>query len=203
MNRPELTEPSSKDQLSEVLSEFARTMLTDFPIQGILDRLVRRTVEIMPITGAGVTLISEKSRPRYVAASDKGALLFEQIQSQLDEGPCLMAFKTGESVAIPDLTAELRFPRFVPSVLEAGLAAAFTFPLHHGDSPLGALDLYRDSPGPLSDHDMGVAGTLADVASAYLVNAQARSDLLDSSDRVVDGRTARRTHRTPQPSASA
>lgn len=31
-----------KGQLSEVLSEFARTMLTDFPIQGILDQLVRR-----------------------------------------------------------------------------------------------------------------------------------------------------------------
>jgi hypothetical protein len=36
-----------------VLSEFARTMLKDFPIQGILDHLVRRIVEIMPVSAAG------------------------------------------------------------------------------------------------------------------------------------------------------
>ena len=43
----------NEEQLSGVLSEFARTMLTDFPIQRILDRLVERIVEILPITGAG------------------------------------------------------------------------------------------------------------------------------------------------------
>ena len=44
-------------QLSDVLSEFARTMLTDFPIQGILDQLVKRIVDVLPISSAGVTLI--------------------------------------------------------------------------------------------------------------------------------------------------
>ena len=44
-------------QLSEVLSEFARTMVTDFPIQSILDRLVERIVDIIPVTAAAVTLI--------------------------------------------------------------------------------------------------------------------------------------------------
>ncbi|MCU1287738.1 MAG: hypothetical protein JWO13_4088, partial [Acidobacteriales bacterium] len=34
----------SEQQLSDVLSEFARTMVTDFPIQGILDHLVLRIV---------------------------------------------------------------------------------------------------------------------------------------------------------------
>jgi hypothetical protein len=52
------------EELSDVLSEFARTMVTDFPIQGILDHLVQRIVDIMPITGAGVTLISPGSGPR-------------------------------------------------------------------------------------------------------------------------------------------
>ena len=70
-----------------------------------------------------------------------------------------------------------RFTVFVPRALEAGLGAVFTFPLHHGDERLGALDLYRDTPGALSDADMVTAQTLADVAAAYLVNAQARADL--------------------------
>ena len=37
-------------RLSDVLSEFARTLVTDFPIQAILDQLVERIVEVLPIT---------------------------------------------------------------------------------------------------------------------------------------------------------
>jgi hypothetical protein len=74
------------EQLSDVLREFARTMLTDFPIQRILDHLVTRIVDIMPVTAAGVTVISADAGPRYVAASDQLALRYEKLQSELSEG---------------------------------------------------------------------------------------------------------------------
>ena len=86
-----------KEELADVLSEFARTMVTDFPIQGILDHLVKRIVDIMPITAAGVTLISSGLEPRYVAASNASALRYEKLQSKLGEGPCLAAYHTGEA----------------------------------------------------------------------------------------------------------
>jgi diguanylate cyclase (GGDEF)-like protein len=168
--------------LSDVLSEFARTMLTDFPVQGILDRLVKRIVDVMPITGAGVTLISAELDPRYIAASTEAALRFEELQSELGEGPCLAAYLTGEAISVPDLSSTEWFPTFSPRAAEAGLAAVFAFPLHHADLQLGALDLYRDTTGPLSPDSMTAAQTLADVASAYLISAQARADLRTSSD---------------------
>ena len=174
--------PTEK-QLSNVLSEFARTMLTDFPIQGILDRLVQRIVEILPITAAGVSLISPNMAPRYVAASNDSALRYEELQSELGEGPCLVAYQTGMAVAVPDLSVELRFPQFTEQALAAGMMAVFTFPLHHDEEQLGALDLYRDTPGALDKAQMEGAQTLADVVAAYLINAQARADLKDSSDR--------------------
>ncbi len=178
---------TSTDELSEVLSEFARTMVTDFPIQDILDRLVSRIVEIMPITAAGVTLISPSLRPRYVAASSQAALRFERLQTELREGPCLVAFGSGEAIASPDLGEDERFPRFAPAAVDAGLRAVFTFPLRHGDQrPLGALDLYRDAPGPMSADAMRTAQTLADVAAAYLINAQTRDDLEEASVRSRD-----------------
>lgn len=52
-----------EDTLSSVLSEFARTLITDFPIQGILDHLVDRIVDVLAVTGAGVTLISPGMAP--------------------------------------------------------------------------------------------------------------------------------------------
>ncbi|MDQ1428794.1 MAG: hypothetical protein QOK39_2270, partial [Acidimicrobiaceae bacterium] len=174
---------SSDDELSDVLGDFARTMLTDFPIQAILDQLVTRIVDVLPITAAGVTLISPGAYPRYVAASDESALRFEELQTELGEGPCLAAYQTGEAVAVADLRDESRFPNFAPRAVEAGLVAVFTFPLRHGEEQMGALDLYRNVPGLLDASAMDAAQTLADVAAAYLLNARARDDLQDALHR--------------------
>jgi diguanylate cyclase (GGDEF)-like protein len=173
----------SELQLSDVLSEFARTMLTDFPIQGILDHLVTRIVDVLPITAAGVTLITADLDPRYIAASDESALRYEKLQTEMGEGPCLAAYQSGDAIAVADLRSDLQFPRFTPRALAAGLAAVFTFPLHSGGDRLGALDLYRDTPGALDGRAMAASQTLADVTSAYLLNAQARSDLREASER--------------------
>ena len=171
---------TTEKQLSGVLSEFARTMLTDFPIQAILDHLVLRIVDVLPVTAAGVTLISPNTDPEYVAASNESALAYEQLQTEMGEGPCLEAYETGKAVSVPDLQEEVRFPTFTAQALRAGLRAVFTFPLLHDGEPLGALDLYRDTPGPLDEPELEAAQTLADVAAAYLINAQARADLRDS-----------------------
>jgi diguanylate cyclase (GGDEF)-like protein len=168
--------------LSSVLIDFASTMATDFPIQSILNRLVERIVEVLPIDAAGVTLISSGSAPHYIAASNESALKFEHLQTEIEQGPCLAAFESGVAVTIPDLRLDNRFPQFGPHAVSAGLAAVFAFPLRHIGGRLGALDLYRKTPGPLSDSDVAAAQTLADVAAAYLVNAQGREDTRMVSD---------------------
>jgi diguanylate cyclase (GGDEF)-like protein len=174
-------------QLSSVLREFAFTIATDFSIESILDHLVGRIVSILPITSAGVTLIDSSRDPHYVAASDDSALRYEQLQSELGEGPCLLAFESGKPVEVDDLrdpAAEERFPRFAPEAVRAGLGAVFTFPLNHGEERLGALDLYRETPGALDPEASAAAQTLADVAAAYLLNARARQEADNSSDQL-------------------
>lgn len=173
----------SEDRLADVLSEFARTMLSETPIQEILDRLVERIVEVTPITAAAVTLISSGGSPRYVAASNGSAMKFECLQSNLGQGPCLAAYQSGDVVVVPDLSADDRFPKFRHRLLDEGLAAAFAFPLTSGDHQLGALALYRDTPGALDLGTMKAAQTLADVTAAYLRNAATRADLRVSLER--------------------
>jgi len=164
-------------QLLSVLGELARTLGTPFELQDVLDHLTQRIVEVLPISAAGVTLIVSGARPQYIAASDDSALRFERLQSELDEGPCLMSCRTGEAVSVPDLREDHRFPRFGPMAVAEGLVAVFAIPLRYGSERLGALDLYRTSAGPLEAEAMSAAQTLADVAAAYLLNAWARVEL--------------------------
>jgi diguanylate cyclase (GGDEF)-like protein len=171
-------------RLVTVLSEFASTLATDFSITSILDHVVRQITGILPVTSAGITLIEPHEDPRYVAASDAAALRFEELQSALGEGPCLLAYQSGTSVAVPDLGVEHRFPQFSPAAVASGLKAVFTFPLNHGSLRLGALDLYRDSMGLLNVDAMKVAQTLADVAAAYILNARAREEAHANSEEL-------------------
>jgi diguanylate cyclase (GGDEF)-like protein len=67
--------------------------------------------------------------------------------------------------------------------LETGVGAAFSFPLRHDNHKLGTLLLYLDRPGALDVATMEAAQTLADVAASYVVNAQTRDVLRDTSDR--------------------
>jgi diguanylate cyclase (GGDEF)-like protein len=171
-----------QDKLALVLSEFARTLATEFPIQSILDHLVDRIVEVLPITAAGVTLITEGAAPRFISASNKAALRFEKLQTKIGEGPCTAAYETGEAISAPNLAEDDRFPRFARAAVAGGLRAVFAFPLRSTTGRLGALDLYRDTPGDLDADDMAAAQTLADVASAYLLNARAREVARTTSD---------------------
>ena len=89
----------SEGRLADILSEFARTMLTDFPIQRILDHLVERIVELMPVDAAGVTLISPGGSPRYISASNGTAMAYERLQTDLGQGPCMDAYASGSRYA--------------------------------------------------------------------------------------------------------
>jgi diguanylate cyclase (GGDEF)-like protein len=170
-------------KFSAVLSEFAATLASDFPLNAILDHLVERIVDLLPISAAGFTLISTVEAPRYIAASDESARCFEQLQTDLDQGPCIAAYDSGSPVLIPDLRVAEGYASFAPAAVAAGLLAVFAFPLVHGGGRFGALDLYRGSPGGLSTREIEVAATLANVASAYLMNARARDRAQRASDQ--------------------
>ena len=119
-----------------------------------------------------------------MAASDADALRYERLQTDMGEGPCVLAYESGERVSVPDLTLDTRFPRFAPAAVEAGLAAVFTFPLQQGDRQLGALDLYRETVGNLDPEGVEAARTLASVAVAYLLNAWAREAASANADQL-------------------
>ena len=162
--------------LSAVLIEFAQTMVTDFSIQDILDGFVHRIPDVLPVTGAGVTLMTADMVPDYVAASDGTALAYERLQTELRQGPCRASVKGDRAVAVPDLHINSDYPLFAPAAIAAGLGAVFAFPLRCGDHRIGALDLYRDTPGCLDEHDMATAQVLADVVSSYLTNAHSKQE---------------------------
>jgi GAF domain-containing protein len=139
------------------------------------ERLCRVCTETIGISGAALSLISESYRETIGASNDVAARI-EELQLTLGEGPCVDASTSGEPLFAPDLiraSALARWPGFAPAAVAAGVKAVFGFPLAVGAVRVGALDLYRDTPGELDDDEVTDALLLADMATAAVLNAQA------------------------------
>jgi hypothetical protein len=110
-----------------------------------------------------------------LCTTDEVSKLLEDLQYTLGEGPCVDAYQQDTAVAEPDLAdpATRRWPAFTPPALRAGVRAVFGFPLRVGTVHLGALNLYRDSPGPLSGDQHADALVVANVAARWVLEAQA------------------------------
>ena len=137
--------------------------------------LCRRCVDALPVSGVGMALMTDGDHQGVVAATDRPSRAMEDLQFALGEGPCLDASREGRPVLLPDLAGSAgRWPGFVPAVLSAGIAAVFALPLQVGGIRLGVLDLYRETPGSLSDGDLALALMYADAATVVLLHLQSQ-----------------------------
>jgi hypothetical protein len=100
----------------------------------VVDTLCAASVEALPVGGAGLALMTATGHGGTVAATDGPAMVMENLQYTLGEGPCMDAFRDGRPVLHSDLasTGMSRWPGFVPAALEAEIAAMFAFPLQVG-----------------------------------------------------------------------
>ncbi len=131
--------------------------------------------EIVGVSGAGVMLMSGDIPRGSLCTTDEVSHLIEDLQYTLGEGPCIDAHRQDQVVLEPNLANPVarRWPAFSPQVLEAGAKAVFGFPLRVGTARLGALNLYRTVPGPLTGDQHADAMVIADVTARWVVEAQA------------------------------
>ena len=110
-----------------------------------------------------------------LCATDTVSRKIEDLQYTLGEGPCVEAHELNRVVAEPDLSTAPggRWPAFTPAAIEAGARAVFAFPMRLGAVRIGALDLYRDRPGALSDDQHADGLVMADVAARWVLDVQA------------------------------
>jgi hypothetical protein len=138
-------------------------------------RLCEVCAEMTDTSGAGIMLIADGTSRGSICTSNSVSEVIEELQFTLGEGPCIDACREGRPILEPDLAspARQRWVAFAPPAIAAGARAVFGFPVRVGAAHLGALNLYRDRPGPLTDDQHADALVLADVAAELVLLLQA------------------------------
>ncbi|MEU5523834.1 GAF and ANTAR domain-containing protein [Streptomyces sp. NPDC047860] len=135
-------------------------------------RLCAAAVTLLPVDGASVSLRGD-AMPVHLAASGPRAARLAQLQATLGDGPCCHVLVTGAPVLVRDLAADdcaHRWPVFAQQALGAGVRAVYALPLGIAGVCVGTLDLYRDTPGALTDRQLRTARLVAGVMTGALTD---------------------------------
>jgi GAF domain-containing protein len=177
--------------MAEVLARFALTLVGQYSLDEVMGQLGADVGRILGAAGAGVMLGDDQGRLHFVTTSDGVLDSLEALQVELDEGPCLMAFRTGKPVIAADLSDDDRFPTFGPRAVACGMRAVHSFPMSLDGTAVGALNLYSDEPGGLGEGQAEAGRTFANVATAFLLHArdlQQREVFTDDLQRALSSR---------------
>ena len=151
-------------------------------------RICQLCVRVLEVSGAGVSMVTSGGSRVPVCATDDTAMCVEELQLTLGEGPCVDAVHSGTPVLVHDLTepddlSVERWPAFMKGAEAAGVRAVFAFPLRIGALRIGAMDLYRDTPGELTTSDLSAALMAADATALALLTLDTDRFDLAGDDR--------------------
>jgi GAF domain-containing protein len=160
------------DELAGVFARMSGLLLSEETAATALDLLGALAHETVPgSSGAGVSLI-ENGRRTSAGSTDERVREADNLQYELDEGPCLTATATRELVAIEDLSHERRWPLWASAVRPLGLRAALSTPLVAGNGTFGAIKVYADRPHAFDERSRQLLVLFSAQAALLVANVQ-------------------------------
>jgi GAF domain-containing protein len=183
------------EELVGAFVELADTLVDDFDVVDLLQRLTSQCVDLLGAAAAGLLLADDKHGLEIAVTSSERARLLELYQLQSSEGPCLDCFRAGEPVSVTDLAAAgSRWPRFAPTAAAAGYTSVYAVPMRVRDEVVGALNLFGAATrSDIAQDDLPVAQALTDVATIALMQgklARRREVLNEQLQAALDSRVA-------------
>ena len=183
---------SREQELANTFVMLADSLVEDYDIVDLLDRLAAACVRLLDVAAAGLLLNDLQGHLAVVASSSEETRLLEIFQLQNDQGPCLDCVRTGAAVVSGDLDADrVRWPLFASFALEAGFRSVAALPLRLREQTIGGLNLFGRRAGPVSPEDQRLAQALADVATIGILqqrSAQRTTMLAEHLQRALNSR---------------
>ena len=182
---------STGEPISQRLGEL---VLTSSHVEEFLQELVAEAATQLSADGqqvsCSVTLVRRK-KAATVASSDERARAMDEVQYAFNDGPCLSAIRYGDTVHVPDLHCETRWPEYLAVVNQGSLESVLAVPFAVHAEGKAALNLYSDGKDVFSSEAVASAEKFAKEASVSLRLALRIAQLADARDDLVAAMSSR------------
>lgn len=161
--------------LARVLGDLAVQLQSHLDAESTLHEIVESSVEIVPgARWAGISLV-EGSQIESRAPTGPIVAALDQLQSDLNQGPCLRALREHHTVRIDDMATDERWPRFAEAARKRGVHSLLSFRMFVRGGTLGALNLYGGEAHAFDDDSISVGKVLTQHTSVALATVTAES----------------------------
>lgn len=144
----------------------------------VLDSVVHSIGELAPEAHVGITVNGNGGIFETLSGTDPLVFVLDDMQYELDEGPCLTAIREGRTVTVEDAEREQRWPRFMSRATDLGVSSQAGLPLFFdsktlgGDKKaLGGLSMYSTAHMCMDADRLACANAVAAQASIALQQA--------------------------------
>ena len=167
-----------EDELASALARFARSVQQQDDPDSTLAEIVRAAVDLIPGCDDGsISVVLGRKHVSSEAASSELPAVVDALQESTGQGPCLDAAYIHETVRVPDMAAETRWPVFAPLAVKAGAAGMLACQLYVDGDDLGALNLFSRTAGGLDEESEHFALMFAAHAAVAYAAAQEKEGL--------------------------
>jgi len=182
------------ERLAQVFGDLAIELQAQIDSSDTLQSIAEAAAKIVPgVRWAGFSLIQGR---KVISRAPTGppAAELDQLQTDLNEGPCLSALREHHTVRIDDMRTETRWPSFAREAHQRGVFSSLSFQLFLRSENLGALNLYSDEPGAFSEESVLIGEVLAQHAAVAMIgvanvlhfrDALASRDLIGQAKGIV------------------
>lgn len=162
-------------------AELARSSAVGDAQELLPDRLARACAAVLPVDGAGLSMMLLPDRRVPLGSSDATAATAERLQFAVGDGPCAAAYREHRLVVAMDEDLAARWPVYASQlVTRTPYRMALAVPVGGPLTGSVVLDLYRFRPGRPAAGVLEAVGEVADACASVLSTAMA-----DDTDLVL------------------
>lgn len=159
--------------VADQLGELARSLQAYRDTDEMLAEMVRAAVRLIPGVDEGsISVVTDRRSVGSRFATSELPEVVDALQESTGQGPCLDAMYDQQTVRVPDMARDQRWPRFAAAAAEAGAASMLSIQLWVDGDNLGALNLYSRQVDAFDDESEQVGLLFASHAAVAFADAR-------------------------------
>lgn len=164
-------DPSPAEELAGVFARMSGVLLSEATVATALSTVTSLAVDtIAGSSGSGVSLLDSNGRRTTSAGTDPQVEQLDALQYQLDEGPCLSAWRELTVLRSGGQDDERRWPSWLPRARQLGMQAFMSAPLINGASAIGAIKVYSTAVEAFDERDEDLLRRFGQQAAIFVGN---------------------------------
>lgn len=185
-----MTTSVSPDEAIRTFADLAQLVYHGATYAEVYEEICRMARTVVPgCDHACITTISAGEGPVLQATTDEVAALVDRLEWEVGEGPCVDAIMTQRFEWDADITVDPAWPKLAERILrETPVRGMVGYRIVVHERKVGALNLFADAAGALTQEDADMGAILVSFASVALTAAHQREEAAGLREGLLSNR---------------